>query len=117
MAASALPQSLLQLLLSTEVQPLQCSSLKADRTLPAFGSIQCTWSSMEPAYQLVFAFECAQSASPLTQHTEAIIYGDHQYLSIAGQHGAIVGIAAVPLVRLAVHKNQHRILGRTCRRG
>jgi len=34
----------------------------------------------------------------LTQDSEAIIYGYHQYLSIAGQHRSVVGIAAVPLI-------------------
>ena len=40
-----------------------------------------------------------------TENAESVVEGDDHDLSVGGQDGAVVGVARVPLVRLAVNKD------------
>lgn len=60
-----------------------------------------------------------RAAFARTEHAEPVIEGDHDHVRVAGQHRAVVRAARVPLERLAVDVDHHRValhhLGRTHR--
>lgn len=47
----------------------------------------------------------------LTQDAEAIVDGDDDDASVAGQDGAVVGVAGIPFVALAVYEHNDRVSG------
>ncbi|KAJ8961075.1 hypothetical protein NQ318_008751 [Aromia moschata] len=47
----------------------------------------------------------------LTEYSEAEVEGDHDDVSVGGQHAAVVGVAGTPLEALPVDEHEHRIRG------
>ena len=49
------------------------------------------------------------------EHSEPVVDGDHQHVSVAGQHSAVVEVAGAPAVGLPVYKQHHWQLGPVCK--